>query len=272
MLGIVANASTIPAWQSSVQPDIGGDLSLQQSCNNSHSFNLPQTSPTAREKSFWFCTICDHGPFKGKYQWKAHERKYHFASKEYYCDICENLNTGSTSGKPFPLKESTQNQTWRTKEQLATHLKNTHKMSSDLSDIDSWYHQLPEQATGCGFCLQSFQNINERMLHVANHIEKGATKAQWDDSLVIRSLLSQRHVVNAWTRLINAYYPGLESQITWSPSAVPTLEKLLSCKENQETRSEEIASQAWHLSDQAKDCYESLTFTFDDCHAATCIG
>jgi hypothetical protein len=92
---------------------------------------------------------------------------------------------------------------FKRRDHLAQHLK-THGLETNSSHWKSWNREIRPRkvAWGCGFCGGVVSEWQERVEHVGDHFKRGVGGLEWDQSLVIRGLLKQAGVEEAWTALL----------------------------------------------------------------------
>ncbi|KAK3949719.1 hypothetical protein QBC32DRAFT_219049 [Pseudoneurospora amorphoporcata] len=127
------------------------------------------------------CTFCD-AIFACPVQWRDHELKDHDRPEEHLCSICHDS---------FPERPS-----------LASHCREVHNLSSPPTT--EHIVKLPTRgAWGCGFCGAFVQSRPDYLDHVGKHCEEGMQRVHWQHSSVIRGLLKQPKMVEAWNRLVS---------------------------------------------------------------------
>lgn len=138
-------------------------------------FNTDDSSPR------YYCTFCD-AIFACSQQWREHELKDHNRAVEYQCSICHDS---------FPERPS-----------LAAHCRVVHSLSSP-STAEHIVKLATRGAWGCGFCGDFVQSRPHYLDHVGKHCEEGMQRVHWQHSSVIRGLLKQPKIVEAWNRLVS---------------------------------------------------------------------
>lgn len=147
----------------------------------------------------YHCTFCD-AMFACPGQWRDHELRDHDRPEEHLCSICHD----SFSDRPS----------------LASHYRDIHNLSS--SPTTQHMVKLPTRgAWGCGFCGAFVQSRPDYLDHVGRHCEEGMQGAHWQHSSVIRGLLKQPKIAEAWNRLVTNQERdrGTRLHFTWDEQA-----------------------------------------------------
>lgn len=205
-----------------------------------------QTRSHSKDKVQWFCTICEHDTFRGKQEWIRHERNQHFPRHVYYCqpdiivrnnklycEACKIENPGcnhvakhdayACALKDLPARR------FASKEKFVKHLR-SHELPSDCQQLDEWKRLLPELVWGCGFCIKFFENVEERLFHMSRHFERGMTRADWDPSRVLLSLLTLPYIATEWVLRLNVEfecYGQAWPEISWTKEDAMALQQRL---------------------------------------------
>ncbi|KAK3388604.1 hypothetical protein B0T20DRAFT_98842 [Sordaria brevicollis] len=137
-------------------------------------FNTDDSSPR------YYCTFCD-AIFGCPVQWRDHELKDHDRPEEYQCSICHDS---------FPERPS-----------LAAHCRVVHGLSSP-STAEHIVKLATRGAWGCGFCGAFAQLRPDYLDHIGRHCEEGMQRVHWQHSSVIRGLLKQPKILEAWNCLV----------------------------------------------------------------------
>ncbi|MCJ1262688.1 hypothetical protein MMC22_002558 [Lobaria immixta] len=123
------------------------------------------------------------------------------------------------------------------REKFIKHLR-SHELPSDCRQLEEWKRQLPEKVWGCGFCVKVFDDVEERLFHISRHFEKGMSRADWDPSRVVLSLLTLPYIANEWILRLNVelgveYYGQAWPEISWSKEDAMALQRrVTSSQEN----------------------------------------
>lgn len=217
----------------------------------------------SKDRVKWSCTLCEHDTFRGKQEWIRHERNQHFPRHVYYCqpDIivrnnelycmeCKIENPGcnhiakcdahACALKDFPARR------FASKEKFIKHLR-SHELHNDCRQLDEWKRLLPEQVWGCGFCVRVFDDVEERLFHISRHFERGMTRADWDASRVVLSLLTLPYIANAWVWRLNLELSSDQAwpEISWTKENAMALQRRVSSGQESGT---ELAESAFHTS------------------------
>lgn len=181
--------------------------------------NIPlQSSPASplriisRERPIvaYFCPICIQFKddqqivyMKRKGEMKNHIQK-HFTDALYYCNNCP------TARDRF--------------EDLKAHCKRVHRQTLRSTAMVGKMDQLiPQELFACGFldwtglsyCREAFRNSKSWLDHIAEHMERGSTPAEWNYSAVIKNLLRQPELCQLWKDFLYMC-EGLDKR-NWTP-------------------------------------------------------
>lgn len=123
---------------------------------------------------------------KRKGEMKSHIQK-HFSNELYYCDNC------STARDRF--------------EDLKTHCKKEHgRCLRSTAMVGKIEYLIRQQLFACGFrdwtgrsyCREVLTDSKDWLDHIAEHMKRGNTPAEWSYSAVIKSLLRQPELCQLW--------------------------------------------------------------------------
>ena len=132
------------------------------------------------------------------------------------------------------------------KPNLVKHLALHGVSDSDGSVLaDKWRYSRGKVAFSCGFCIDLFFTITDRLSHIDNeHYKKGQHMSAWDMSKVIKGLLLQPGVNEAWSKLVAQDPSFVESSFSWDKVVAQGLQLRL---EMGEETSEDLATAAFEL-------------------------
>ncbi|KAK4652835.1 hypothetical protein QC762_512940 [Podospora pseudocomata] len=134
-----------------------------------------------KEENPYFCTFCSDS-FATKEEWRLHENDYHDKREVYACSTCSAVFRRAAS--------------------LWDHESDVHGIKpTDELPQPARYSPL-RAAWGCGFCAALFRSRTDYLDHVGNHYDEGSERVQWQHSLVIKALLQQPKVEEAWVALV----------------------------------------------------------------------
>ena len=110
---------------------------------------------------------------------------------------------------------------------MVAHLKNHHGAIDAKGLAEKWRHTILKNAWSCGFCVSSFTNLTDRLRHIDKaHFSRHQHISYWNRTNVIRGLLLQAHVAEAWNNLLTSY--GLtDSAFTWNNKRADKLQEML---------------------------------------------
>ena len=193
------------------------------------------------EHAHW-CTYGEHSdPLSTCDGWKRHEKEHEIL---YVCmpdGVLENNGLGPCCAlcgefNPSPAhldghKASTCTEgpkvTRSRKSNLAKHLTLSHSVSSEDANerAQKWRCEPKKKAFACGLCIKLFFSHTDRLNHIDHeHWSQGATMKSWSLTTLIRGLLLQPRVSDAWQYLLATSEPSLpDSSFTWQ---LPTAEGL----------------------------------------------
>ena len=142
-------------------------------------------------------------------------------------------------GKPLTLSRRTN---------MIKHLTSAHGvMPEEASSLaDRWRYKANKRALSCGFCVKCFANRTDQLNHIdREHFAQGQKMDEWRLDNVIRGLLMQDGVREAWRFLIAANPGVVESGLRWEMSNAEGLQLRL---EVGDEASEDLAAAAFALS------------------------
>ena len=134
------------------------------------------------------------------------------------------------------------------KSNLAKHLISSHGISDDdaIERAQRWRIKKDKKAFACGFCIKFFSNLQDRLNHIDHeHWSHGENMKSWSLTTLIKGLLLQPGVSDAWQSLLATSEPSLpESSFTWE---LPTAEGLQLRLELCDEAPQQLASAAFEL-------------------------
>ena len=198
--------------------------------------------PGAQEPTYW-CTVCTNpAPITTCDGWKRHEKEQHekgfvcmpegpIESTEAgrRCAFCGLLNPNQqhldTHGVALCTSKSVKDRRFTRRFQLVKHLE-THGIFNGTVLADSWQMKVRNKYYSCGFCVASFVSHGDKLNHVdACHFRRFQSIDEWNPNMVIRGLLLQPAVFEAW-RLLSAY-DVRSADLVWEPHVATTLRSRL---------------------------------------------
>ncbi len=193
------------------------------------------------EHTHW-CTYGEHtDPLTTCDGWKRHEKEHEIL---YVCmpdGLVEHNESGPCcalcgADNPSPVhldvhQASTCTEgakvTRTRKSNLAKHLMSSHGiLYEDATErAQRWRCKPDKKAFACGFCIKFFSTLTDRLNHIdREHWSQGENMKSWSLTTLIRGLLLQPGVSDAWQYLLTTLEPSLpESSFTWE---LPTAEGL----------------------------------------------
>ena len=196
----------------------------------------PETSLEKEQHLYW-CTVCDvQRSYKNRDDWKKHEKEH---EATYICklgitpgtlqrgfnDTFGNIQkpddglSGAYHGSSSYALSSPDHFSCKRRHDMVNHLSKhhgIHEISQGRELADQLKHAVHKQGWSCGFCIAFFTSFQERLRHIGTeHFEKHQNLGQWDISKVIRGLLLQPLVTNAWRDKVESLSPWEHSDLIW---------------------------------------------------------
>ncbi|KAK4195303.1 hypothetical protein QBC40DRAFT_289321 [Triangularia verruculosa] len=177
-------------------------LSIRQSSIESP---ISATSPlylrtdSIKEEGPYFCTFCSDS-FATKEEWRLHEADFHDKREIYSCKSCSAVFRRAIS--------------------LMDHESDEHGIESTGEVPLAARHSPLRAAWGCGFCATLFRSRTDYLDHVGDHYDEGLEREHWQHSLVIKALLQQPKIEEAWKALVaeEEAAEGATLRFMWDPS------------------------------------------------------
>ena len=244
--------------------DISSPLG-NSTCHSSPRSSLGQGTLSRHEEvehTHW-CTYGEHpDPLTTCDGWKRHEKEHEIV---YVCmpdGLVENNGSGPCCAlcgvfDPSPAhldahQASTCTEgakvTRTRKSNLAKHLMSSHRILHDdaIERAQMWRCKPDKKAFACGFCISFFPSLTDRLNHIDHeHWSQGENMKSWSLTTLIKGLLLQPGVSDAWQYLLANSEPSLpESSFTWE---LPTAEGLQLRLELCDEAPQQLASAAFEL-------------------------
>lgn len=90
---------------------------------------------------------------------------------------------------------------------------------------ERWRCTLRKKAFSCGFCISVFSTLTEQLNHIDNaHFAQGQKMHAWSQDNVIRGLLLQPHISDAWQAVLNLRSEVRHSELRWNPPDAEVLQ------------------------------------------------
>ena len=234
-------------------------------CHSSPRSSLGQGTLSRLEEvdhTHW-CTYGEHpDPLSTCDGWKRHEKEHENVyvcmpdglvennGSGPYCALCGVCNPRPTHLDAHQASTCTEGAkvTRTRKSNLAKHLMSSHGISYDdaMDRAKRWLCKPDKKAFACGFCIKFFFSLTDRLNHIDHeHWSHGEDMKSWSRTTLIRGLLLQPGVSEAWQYLLATSEPSVpESSFTWdSPSAEDLQLRLELCDE----APQQLASAAFEL-------------------------
>lgn len=225
------------SYQKPLNPSSVHPQQTLDNANTSHE----ATQPANR---YW-CTICeDRHSFKSRSDWRKHEKGHvdiyvcnlggplERTDGGLKCILCGALNPSETHLGEHKIQSCGQgvsgSVTCKRRTDLVKHLKKCHNVQDKARGeaiADKWKETTKKQAWSCGFCSHLVHTFGDRLTHIATHFQRGQTLDEWDTTKVIKGLLSQPRMVDAWrTRLAASSLGRQSSEDVWEKHLVKDLQ------------------------------------------------
>ncbi|KAH9219102.1 hypothetical protein DL95DRAFT_457569 [Leptodontidium sp. 2 PMI_412] len=148
--------------------------------------NLPKVERSYKGQPEIYAFLFCQKTLGRKGDWKRHEGTLHEPQREWRC------------------AESACNRKFLARHKFRRHHESDHGCVDCRHDSDPAVMVVLRTASawGCGFCVAVLLTWDERVDHVGNHFEAGWKRLDWDFSTVVRSLLLQPRVCDAWQSLL----------------------------------------------------------------------
>ncbi|KAL2038244.1 hypothetical protein N7G274_008893 [Stereocaulon virgatum] len=227
-----------------------GSFSLQSSCSNCiipdtrrgrrsrghQAPGIPQedfpsdkisTSTIISDHVHW-CTICEQPrQYETCDGYKRHEKEHEtrficmpFGAVEYkngssHCTLCGGLNPTPRHLQSHQLGSCTQNtRSFPRKSLLVNHLK-AHGAKAGEALAERWRRPTEKRAFACGFCVQLFSTMVDRLNHIDAHFKNRQHIHDWDANKVIEGLLRQPGLNEYWRQIVSSNAHIASSGFTW---------------------------------------------------------
>ena len=187
--------------------------------------------PTKRDYEYE-CTVCKNHSFRHRDGWKKHENEHEtkyvcmleglFEDTEHgrRCVLCGALNQADShhlAHNIAPCVEAAKRPSFKRRYDMVGHLELAHNISNGGVTADKWRRRSSKKAWSCGFCIQLFPSLRDRLKHIGTeHFEKGQRMNEWEFTNVIQGLLLQPEIREAWQHLLGSLDPFGLSETKWS--------------------------------------------------------
>ena len=158
----------------------------------------------------YFCAFCDRS-FESKSVWRSHELDTHGESGGYGCKGC---------GASYPTLSS-----------LSSHLQVAHGSDCLTAAMDPGLSLAGRRVWGCGFCASPVYSQADYLSHVEAHFEEGRERVHWQQPAVVKALLHQALVRDAWESCVSREeaLQGAKLRFCWDEQVSLTLQHMLEC-------------------------------------------
>ena len=253
-------------------------LEAQPTPSNGHHVNVERNLSGSAAVSYQYqCTFCRPSrSYKRREDWVKHEKEHEY---KYVCILQESprllhqSKQGNISGKPAltgyeALKVRGFNCHFNCKRRvhMVSHLKETHGSTEDshaLAIAKDSLRSSGRKFWSCGFCVTLFLSFSDRIKHIAKqHFEVGTTMDDWDVSKVIRGLLSQPLVNEAWNIESGGDTEFSRPEMAWHASNTDRLQSQLEMGASNRHDGYSLAEAAYEASDMGSgSCTQSDLMT-----------
>lgn len=196
------------------------------------SHNTSALARPANPNHTYWCTVCCNRSYKNRDDWKKHEKEHEI---KYICMLNGLFETTEDGKRCFlcgdvdpadnhhlahnfgPCLAAADRPSFKRRYDMVTHLKAAHDISSGGIIADKWLHKSSKKAWSCGFCIQLFPSLKDRLKHISTeHFDKGQSINDWIFSKVIQGLLLQPGIQEAWQHLLDILDLFRLSEIKWN--------------------------------------------------------
>ena len=247
--------SATRSQQSQTQRGLKSRSLKRRACSKQASF---AASPSNQEPTYW-CTVCeDPAPITTCDGWKRHEKEQHEkgyvcmpygpvgnTESDCRCAFCGLLNPNQrhldTHGVALCIKKSVKDRRFTRRFQLVKHLE-THGIFNGIVLADSWQTKVRSKYYSCGFCVALFLSHSDKLNHIdIYHFRHFQSIEEWDHNLVVRGLLLQPAVFEAWRTL--SADDIRSTDLVWEPHIIANLRPRL---EIGDEPADQLAADAFH--------------------------
>lgn len=195
---------------------------------------LGSVKPAQLGHRYW-CTVCNNRCFKHSDGWKKHEKehevKYVCMLKELFeptkegrrCTLCGALNQADSHQLIHNIAqciEAARRPIFKRRYDMVGHLKDIHAIFDKALGgeiADKWRCKSSKCAWSCGFCVHLSTSHQEHLKHIGTaHFETGQSVKDWEYSNIIRGLLLQSGINEAWLNLLESLESFRPSEIKWN--------------------------------------------------------
>ena len=187
--------------------------------------------PANPNHTYW-CTVCRNRSYKNSDDWKKHEKEhetkyicmlnglFEITEDGQKCVLCGALNPADShhlAHSIAPCLEAEDRPSFKRRYDMVAHLKDAHDIPNGGIIADKWLHKSFKKAWSCGFCIQLFPSLKDRLKHIGTeHFKKGQSINDWDFTKVIQGLLLQPGIQESWQHLLDTLDPFRLSEIKWN--------------------------------------------------------
>ncbi|KAM0798464.1 hypothetical protein BDR22DRAFT_859096 [Usnea florida] len=132
---------------------------------------------------------------------------------------------------------------------MVSHLRVKHGISITSQGeaiAGKWKYTVRKQAWSCCFCVNVFSSFNGRLGHIATkHFENGDSIEEWDATNVIKGLLQQPGMIEAWEAKLKSLSDFMIADIIWEKDTIKDLQHNLEVGPSDETTAASLADAAY---------------------------
>lgn len=236
--------------------------------------------PTNQDHKYW-CTVCDNHSFQNSDGWKKHEKEHEIkyvcllggifetTNEGRRCILCGALNQPDSHHSVHniaPCVEATNRPSFKRRYDMVGHLRDYHAIYDTANGgiiADRWRCQSSKSAWSCGFCIHLSPALQAHLRHIGTeHFEKGQSIKDWKYSNVIRGLLLQPEIKEAWQHLLHSLDISRPQEIRWNKVKTENLLYRLECDLTGKETPQSLAKAA----------YESAEFIWSPVYKDTTIS
>ena len=211
------------------------NVGLGQAFSRATTYGTPALVQPANQDHKYWCTVCDNHSFQHSDGWKKHEKEHEIkyvcslggisetTNEGRRCILCGALNQPDSHHSVHniaPCVEATNRPSFKRRYEMVGHLKDSHAIYDTANGgiiADRWRCQSSKNAWSCGFCTQLSPSLQEHLRHVGTeHFEKGQSIKDWNYSIVIRGLLLQPRIKEAWQQILRSLDISRPQEIRWN--------------------------------------------------------
>ena len=203
------------------------------------SVNSNLSTPAANH--YW-CTVCEiPKPYKDSGSWKKHEKEH---ETTFVCQLDSAAHPTMADQTP-----GTRAFSCKRRDIMVNHLNKSHGTPVQEGRVlaDQWRFTVEKQAWSCGFCGSFFLDFKDRLRHIdIEHFRKYESMRQWDFNMVVRGLLMQPKMKNAWKKRTASLSPWVQSEdLIWTKDFARNMRLQLEIGPSNESDANRLADEVY---------------------------